>query len=269
MCLTAPAASPAQVEFFTAERIEAPQHEALLRSPAVEVQYMYDTAEMKHYGVFNFGAVIPVLTVRSPLVVFETGAMGGIFSRFEFFSESFNFITADFMGGGYTAMETARFILEASVYHASSHLGDEYILYDHGTVVNTGYEAGRATVSWKTARWLTLSAGGEYRFARRPRRTLFYAGSIIFEGRIDLRCLRIPLFFQGTVELLDLYRYVNAGARLGVYLRYLFNGTFLGKEMGGPEPHELSITYYYGFSRACCFSRRRESLVLAGPSYRF
>jgi hypothetical protein len=263
------AASSAEVEFFSGSRIQAPQHAALLRSPAIEVQYMYDTAGMKHYAVFNFGAVIPVLSVKTPSSIFETGAMGGIFSRFEFFSESFNFVTADFMGGGYAAMETARFIFDASVYHVSSHLGDEYILYDRGMVVDTGYEAARACATWMAAEWLSFSAGGEYRFGRRPGRTLFFAGSVLFEGRIDLRGHRVPLFFEATVEVLDLYRYVNAGARLGVYLRYLFNGTFLGRETGGSEPHELSVTYYYGFSRACCFARRRESLILVGPSYRF
>ncbi len=264
-----PGASAGSLEFFPVGSRQTSAFAPLLRSAAIEVQYMYETAGMDHYAAFNFGASVPMLAYRTDSLAFETGGRGGIFSRFEMFSESFNFVTADFMGGGYGSIAAGEIALDASVYHVSSHIGDEYLVYDGAAIANTGYEAARLCATWAAAKWLSLSAGAEYLFGRRPRSTVFYDGLLMFEGRIDLLSFGVPLFFEGAVESVGWYRYANAAARLGLYLRYFFNTTLMGEEYRGSEPHELSVTYYYGFSKALYFSRKRESLVLMGPTYRF
>ena len=250
-------------------KIPVPQYAPLLRTTAIEVIYIYETMTLKHYTAFNFGAVIPILGVKIPGFTFETGVSGSIFSRFELFSESFNFVTADFMGGGYAAVESGSFIIDISVYHISSHAGDDYVLYDNGSIVNTGYEAARLIAAWNTSEWFSCSLGTEYRFHRSPERTVFYISSFMAEGRLDFLHFGIPIFLECDIELVDWYRYVNVGARIGVYTRYLFNSVILGRQDQGRQCHEFSITYYYGFSKALYFERTRESLVLMGPTYRY
>lgn len=258
-----------EIDFFPDRRIPVSQHAALLKSTAIEVLYSQETMTKNHYAHFNFGSVVPMLQIAWQNKVVETGGFGGVYSRFELFSESFNFITADFLGGGYLALESGSLIYHASVYHISSHAGDDYLYYDNGHFVNTGYEAAEICVTWETTPWLSIGAGAEYRFARRPESTIFYAGSVMLEGRIDLMHWGIPLFFEGNLEMVDWYRYANIGLRLGLYTRYFFNTVVMGRQYQGNERHEFSITYYYGFSKAIYFQRTRESIVLIGPTYRY
>jgi hypothetical protein len=261
-------ASAGELEFFSSDKVDPDPHAALLRSPAINTLYTYSVESGRHYMVFDFGAKIPAVTWHGRGVDVEFGGTGGIFTRFELFSQSFNFIHADFTGMIYTDVRYGKFLFETSVFHTSSHIGDDYIKYNHAAVVNTGFEAARQRVTCVFP-FAEISMGLEYKFTRRPDRGIFRLPSLLLGARFDLLSEGIPFFIEWEAEIFAGRRRPNIGIRAGVYLKYLFNTVMLGKHTGGKEPHEFSIYYYNGYSKMGYFSERRETLIMAGPTYRY
>jgi hypothetical protein len=257
------------VEFFSSDKISPNPHAALLRSNAVNALYMYSAQNRTHYMEYDLGAKIPGISIRNADgAAVEIGGGGGVFSRFQLFSESFNFIHADFNGSLYTDVKYRHFLFETSVYHTSSHIGDDYIHYRHGAVKNTGYEAVKHYTSYLTD-YVDISIGFEYKFSRRPVGTIFPDPSIFLGTRLDLLSIGIPFFMECEIEIIAGKHLPNVGIRAGVYLKYILNALFLKKHQAGHEPHELSVYYYNGYSKMGYFYNRRESLVLFGPTYRY
>ncbi len=264
------AASPlnAKLKFLSADKVSQSCHGALLRSPALDTLYLYSTDTGKHYLAFDFGAKMPIISGRGESLNFDIGGAGGIYTRFELFSESFNFVHADFTGMLFSDVQYKNILFETSVYHTSSHIGDDYIKYRHGRVKNTGWEAIRQYVSYVSDIFI-FSIGAEYKISRRPEQTVFYPLSFFLGSRMDLLEAGIPFFMELEVEFIAGPYLPNIGIRAGIYLKYIFNTLILGNSPGGSEPHELSIYYYNGFSRMGYFYDRRESLILFGPTYRY
>ena len=261
--------SAAEVNFFKLDKIVSNPHASLLRSQAIEAQYIYSADDEKHYMGFNFGAKIPFLTVMADnLLQFEMGGYGGIYTRFELFSETFDFIAADFLGACYFDFKYRLVSFETSVYHVSSHLGDNYIDETGSAVRNTGYEAVREYFIIKGAEFFDLSLGFEYKFLKRPESKIFNSQSVFHGWRFDFISMGVPLFFEWECEIVDLKNIPNIGMRLGIYVDYIFNRFFLGKDHYRKHYHELSFHYYYGFSKFACFYNQRENLILVGFSFR-
>ncbi len=263
------ALSAYDLEFLSQEKISRNPHSALLRPAAINVLYMYSADKNKHYAEFDFGAKIPGITLRDlGAAEIEIGGSGGVFSRFELFSESFNFIHADFNGSLYTDVKYKNFLFETSVYHTSSHIGDDYIKHNRGRVKNTGYEGIKHYTSFMTEFW-NVSIGFEYKFSRRPKGMIIPSPSVFLGTRLDLFSVGIPFFMECEIEAI-VGRYLpNIGVRAGVYLKYIFNAMFLKKHRTEKEPHELAVYYFNGYSRIGYFYNRREHLVLFGPTYRY
>ncbi len=258
----------ADVKFFSSEKVSKIPHGALLRSPALNALYVFSTDTNKHYMAYDFGARIPGISFRGGPVEADIGGGGGIFTRFQLFSESFNFVHADFTGALFVDLKYRDFLFETTVYHTSSHLGDDYILYDQGPIRNTGWEAVRQYMSYVTPVF-DMSLGVEYKFSRRPSDVIFYPLSFFLGGRIDLLAAGIPLFMEMELELIAGFYPPNFGVRIGIYVKYILNTLILGHAPDGYEPHEFSIYYYNGYSRMGSFYNRRESLVLCGPTFRY
>ena len=273
-CLIIAAALPSgtlsagDIEFFSSEKVCENPHAALLRSPAINTLYMYSVENKRHYMEFDFGAKIPAVTYHGKTIDIEFGGTGGIFTRFELFTQSFNFVHADFTGMLFTDVRYRQFVFETSVYHTSSHIGDDYIKYNHASVKNTGFEAVRHYFNYILP-FVEISVGFEYKFSRRPKQTIIPNPSIYLGNRINFLQVGIPVFIEWEAEIIAGRYPPNIGIKLGVFLRYLFNTVFLEKDSSGKEPHELSIYYYYGYSKMGCFNNRRESLILIGPTYRY
>jgi hypothetical protein len=257
-----------ELDFFSPDKVVSNPHAALLRSPAINTLYLYSVESRRHYMEFDFGAKIPAVTYHGKGADVEFGGAGGIFTRFELFSQSFNFVHADFTGMLYTDVRYGQFLFETSVFHTSSHVGDDYVRYHHAAVVNTGYEAARQRVTCALP-FVEISLGLEYKFSRRPDRGIFRLPSLLLGSRIDLLSEGVPLFIEWEAEIFAGRRPPGIGIRAGVYLRYLFNSVLPGRHGGGKEPHEFSIYYYNGYSKMGYFSERRETLVMAGPTYRY
>jgi hypothetical protein len=267
--LTTGVSPAASVEFFSSDKISRNPHGALLRSPSISALYLYSTDKNKHFTEFDFGAKIPGISLRNENNIdVDIGGAGGVFTRFELFSESFNFVHADFTGSIFADIRYRRFSFETSVYHTSSHIGDDYIKYRHASVKNTGFEAIKHHTTFLTE-YLDISLGFEYKFSRRPIKTLFANPSIFFGSRLNLLPDGIPLFIECEIEIIAGKYLPNIGVRAGIYLKYIFNTIVLGRPASKNEPHELSIYYYNGYSKMGYFYNRRESLVLFGPTYRY
>ncbi len=258
----------AEIVFFAPDKVSRDYHGALLRAPAIDVLYQYSTESLRHYMVFDFGAKIPAISMRTDSLSFDIGGAGGVFTRFELFSESFNFVHADFTGMLFSDVRYKNVLFQTAVYHTSSHLGDDYIRYDHGRIRNTGWEAARQYVSY-VSDLVIVSAGAEYKFSRRPGATVFYPLSFFLGCRLDFTEKGAPFFMELEVEAIAGRYAPNFGVRMGIYLKYLFNTVGLGRKPDGNEPHEIAVYYYNGYSRMGCFYRRRESLVLFGPTFRY
>lgn len=272
-------AYPMEMVFFPTERFTNNARTALLRAPAIDVLYTYSTPDKRQYMSYNFGARFGLLSADfGDGLQAELGGGGGVFTRFELFTHSFNFIHADFLGAGAASVRYKKLVFETSLYHVSSHLGDDYIRRRHEERApwqreevfrNVGFEAIKQYAGYCFSPLFEGSLGFEYKLGRRPEGLIFYRASFFAGLRLDFLSIGVPVFFECETELFDLAREPNIGARIGVYLSYLFNTVFLGRASGVREQHEFSIWYYYGNSKLGFFYKKRESLILAGPTYRF
>lgn len=273
LCLLFSTAMPlaaTEVDFFARTKIVNNPHSALPGSQAIDCLYVYSVDDAKHYMAFNFGCRFPFLTVRADnMLLFEAGGFGGLFTRFELFSESFNFIDADFLGGGYVTFKYRLVSLETSVYHISSHVGDDYIRYEGGVVRNAGYEAVRQYLNLSGASYLDLSLGYEYKFGRRENAGIFNVMSVLLGWRLDFLSYGVPLFLEAEGEIVDLRRLPNVGVRIGCYLDYLITAVMRKRDFAGRPQHELSFRYYYGYSKMVSFYRMRENLLMVGGTFRY
>jgi len=268
-----------ELSFFPVERFTNNAHPALLRSPAIDVLYTCSTPDRRHYMSYNFGARFGLLSADfGGDLRAELGGGGGAFTRFELFTHSFDLIHADFLGAGTASVRYKKLLLETALYHVSSHVGDDYIKRRHekrapwqreNVFRNVGFEAVKQYASYAFSPLFEASIGLEYKLGRRPEGLIFYRASFFAGMRLDLLPTGVPVFFECEAELYDFKREPNVGARLGVYLGYLFNTVFMGKDPGGREQHELSVWYYYGNSKMGYFYKEKESLILVGPTYRF
>ncbi len=272
-------AYPMELVFFPTERFTNNAHTALLRAPAIDVLYTYSTPDKRQYMSYNFGARFGLLSADfGDDLQAELGGGGGVFTRFELFTHSFDFIHADFLGVGTASVRYKKLVLETSLYHVSSHVGDDYIRNRHEgrapwqreeVFRNVGFEAIKQYAGYRFSPLFETSLGFEYKPGRRPEGLIFYRASFFAGLRLDFLSIGVPVFFECEAELYDFKREPNFGARLGVYLSCLFNTVFMGRDPGGREQHEFSIWYYYGNSKLGFFYKKRESLILAGPTYRF
>ena len=268
--LSAPGDLASDVRFFPSVKLVQNPHSSLLRSPSIDVLYIHSADDNTNYMGYNFGSKIPMLSIhRDNSIQYQFGGFGGVFTRFELFSESFNFVHADFLGGVFWDAEYDSLSFETMLYHVSSHIGDDYIYYENAEILDVGFEAVRHYTNLKIIEMLIVSIGFEYKFSRRPNNIIFYNKSFLAGSKIDLYSKGMPLFLECELEIIGMDHSPNVGIRLGTYLGYLFNNILLNDERQSRELHEFSIYYYYGYSKMGYFYDKKESLLLLGPTYRF
>jgi hypothetical protein len=188
----------------------------------------------------------------------QLDVVGSIFAQFDIGSSSNDLINADYIIGLPLTLRVRGFSVRTRLYHQSSHLGDEFLLRDEGTVrENLSFESVEVLVS-QEAGPIRAYLGGERVFRREPAMlpdSLFHAG-------IELRSShRRPFQLVGgvdvkTVELEDWSPALSA--RIGV-------------EVGRPSPADhpgrritLVVEYYDGPSPYGQFFQDDISYVGAG-----
>lgn len=108
---------------------------------------------------------------------------GAIFAQFDLGSSSYDLINADYLVGVPLTMRKAAFSARFSIYHQSSHLGDELLLRRNEIErENLSFESLDMILS-VDAGALRLYGGGEYIFHRQPRDLEHY----VAQGGAELR----------------------------------------------------------------------------------
>ena len=125
---------------------------------------------LKDVAATNFGESIGLYRLRGPLEsTIQLDIQAGVFSIFDLDSQSFDLINADYMVGIPLTIKKDNFANMTSVFHQSSHLGDEYLLRGNSDErINLSYESVNSLFSYHLPAGLRIYAGGGYIFHKDP-----------------------------------------------------------------------------------------------------
>ena len=179
-------ASYAEIQFLPDETLCKNPHGALLRSPSIDALYIHSEIDRKDYLGYNFGTKIPILSYDIDTIKSQFGGFGGIYTRFELFTYSFNFVNADFQGGVFNDFKYNRLSFEFMLYHVSSHLGDDFVNKENAAVTDTGFEAVRHYTTYAVWDLFEVTVGFEYKFSTRPDEKIIYNKSFLIGNRLDV-----------------------------------------------------------------------------------
>ncbi|HEV2751355.1 MAG TPA: DUF1207 domain-containing protein [Gemmatimonadales bacterium] len=114
-------------------------------------------------GSVGFGETIGLVRVRD----WQVAIAAGVFSEFNMRSSTTDLLNTDYLVGLPLAYRHGTWAARFSVFHQSSHLGDEYIAHTHAQRVDLTFEAAELLVATEIAPW-RVYGGGEYIFAHSP-----------------------------------------------------------------------------------------------------
>ena len=126
--------------------------------------------EFGNVGATSFGESFSLYRFAGPLEsTMEVGLQAGVFSIFDLDAESYDLINADYLVGFPLSFKKGNFSNHTSVYHQSSHLGDEFLLRNPAQEhVNLSYEGISSLFSYHLPAGLRAYAGGGYIFHKDP-----------------------------------------------------------------------------------------------------
>ncbi len=133
-------------------------------------RYIIDNDQLRNVVSTNFGESIGLYRLRGPLQsTVQLGIQAGVFSIFDFDSQSFDLINADYMVGITLGFKKGNFSNMTRVFHQSSHLGDEYLLRGQTDErINLSYESVNTLFSYHLPAGFRIYAGGGYFFHKEP-----------------------------------------------------------------------------------------------------
>lgn len=136
---------------------------------AAAYDYYIGDSELSSVGNVSFGESFTLLQYDAGSIgVFQTGLQGGVFSIFDFDSDSIDLVNADYFVALPLAYGRGNFSSLLRVYHQSSHLGDEYLLRTDVERINLSYEALSLLLSYEWPFGLRTYGGGAYIFRVEP-----------------------------------------------------------------------------------------------------
>jgi hypothetical protein len=126
--------------------------------------------DLGNVGATSFGESFSLYRFAGPWdATMEVGIQAGVFSIFDLDAESYDLINADYMVGLPLAFKRGNFSNHTSVFHQSSHLGDEFLLRNRAQQrVNLSYESISSLFSYHLPAGFRTYAGGGYIFHRDP-----------------------------------------------------------------------------------------------------
>ena len=190
----------------------------------------------------------------------QIGISGAVFSQFNLDTSSDDLINSDFRIGLPLSYKRGAFSARASLFHQSSHLGDEFVLSGSAPQrLNLSIEALDFVVAWELGGWRPY-AGGFYLLRGDPeglKETGLHAG-LDYAGRAPV------LWGARLVAGLDLKWFEETGWRVGASAK-------VGLEFGRPRPERRGITVlleaYDGFAPFGQFYR--DDITYYGLSVQF
>jgi len=260
----------AKFTFFPPKTPIINSHTVLFNSfEGIDLLGFYNSQTDSYYNGVNFGFKHVLFDIQSDSFIIDFSVLGRVSSRFKLFSESFNLIHADYVGGLTMDIQHKNFISETQFYHTSSHLGDDALKYENETYTNAGWEAIKQYFNYQFYNWFQGTIGAEYKIAKRPTDVVYYDFALFLGAKIDILSFKVPLFLETELEMPKLTSSPNFGVKLGIYLHYLINNTFMSQGVKGREKHILFLKYYHGNSKIGYAYNRQEDIFLIGRTFRF
>lgn len=233
----------------------ADPREALFR-----LSFLYEGRDQRWDTDITFGGDLGLLWARLPSNrSLSLTVRGLVSSRFDAFSESFNLLNIDFLGGlalGYAATPNS---FEFLVFHQSSHLGDEILDHHLDSRIDYGKEEAR------------------FLYARDCRGGRIYGG-LSFTIHALPEDIEHALTLQGGIEdafqvwklgmfvALDLQSRQENDWTLNVAAKW---GVWLGNPRKVRNRQWAFLSFFNGFSNMGQFYDVRETFGMLGIGYRF
>lgn len=126
--------------------------------------------ELANVGAASFGETFSLYRFAGPREsVLEAGIQAGVFSIFDLGAESHDLVNADYMVGIPIVLKKGNFSNQTSLYHQSSHLGDEFLLRNRVQErVNLSYEGLSSIFSYHLPLGFRGYGGGGYLIHKDP-----------------------------------------------------------------------------------------------------
>ena len=232
--------------------LRADQREAQFR-----MNFMKNTLAGDKLWDLVFGGDLGLLQYKKAADDWSSLTVRGLIStRFEFFSESFNQLNADYVGGLAWGQRKGKYTQELFYYHQSSHLGDEVMQLGRARI-----DYSRETLRWMLARdckdWRTY--GGSAGITRAEPNVL--QGKLWLQAGLEYKPETCPFF-----AAVDLQSHQEHG-------RWVNHTVVLGVEMGSPiktiRRQRFQLEYYHGYSHMGQYYNEKEENVSFGIGFNF
>ena len=127
---------------------------------SASLQFYQGDDELDTVGSANFGGTLPLYGWETGAGPLQVGLQAGVFSIFDFNSDTTALINADYFVGLPLTFRNGDFSAQLRLYHQSSHLGDEFLLRSRVDRINLSYEVVDALLSIDVFDALRLYGGG-------------------------------------------------------------------------------------------------------------
>jgi len=196
----------------------------------------------------------------------QFGMQGGVFAQFNLDGISTDLINADYMVGLPVTWRRGPFSVRARLYHQSSHLGDELLIFNPGLQqqrINLSFEELESIVSWDHS-WFRIYGGGGYLVHREPD---LKRGKL--QWGFELRRPESPSpVFQNLVKELRVVPLLGADFKNIEHLGWNLNANVVaGVEFvrpGSSRRVRLLLNYYHGYNPYGQFFNQKIQLIGGG-----
>jgi hypothetical protein len=135
---------------------------------SVAYQSYINDDELKNVGATSFGETFPLYSGNAFGGRWITGIQAAVFAFFNLDADSMDLINADYWVGIPVAFRKENLSGLFRIFHQSSHLGDEYILYNKIDRVNLSYESTDLKFSYDIDKAFRVYAGTGYIIHKEP-----------------------------------------------------------------------------------------------------
>jgi hypothetical protein len=232
------------------------------REAQIRAGYLYQISESGSFLDLGFGGDLGIVraSTREGMDLTLTGR-GLMAPRFQFFSESFNLLNIDFIGGPALGVRSGRNSAEILAYHQSSHLGDD--LQDRGErqSINYSFEALRLLLARRLDWGMRVYVGPSIKVRADPEALQW---KVTLQGGAEQPFVLLGILAYAAVDVqareeADWGR-VNVSCQAGIELG---NPLFIAKRQ------RLFVEFFNGSSNMGQFYRESECYVMVGGGFNF
>lgn len=135
---------------------------------SVAYQSYINNDELKNVGATSFGETFPLYSGNAFRGRWITGIQAAVFAFFNLDADSMDLVNADYWVGIPIAYRKNDLSALFRLFHQSSHLGDEYLLYNKIDRVNLSFESIDLKLSYDINKAFRIYSGAGYIFHREP-----------------------------------------------------------------------------------------------------